>query len=428
MDYSFRNDLSFARELDAADPLREFRAHFYTVPGQIYMDGNSLGLCSKEAEACVLRALEVWKESGIKLWNVEDGKYFLYPSYLGAMVSRLIGADADEVTVTSSTTQNIHQCLATFYRPEGRRNKILVDDLNFPTDTHAVCSQVALHGLAPQDAVKVVRSADGRFIDEDAVIDAMTDDVALVLLPSALYRSAQLLDMPRLTRAAHERGIFIGWDLCHSIGVVPHDLRAADADFAVWCSYKYLNGGPGTAAGLFINRKHFGRAPGMAGWQGNEKATQFQLHPEHVHSPDADGWLTGTPPILSMAAIEGSLSLTLSAGIERLRAKSLCMTAYMMYLIEERLSDEFAVGCPREERIRGGHVPLEHPEAFRICQALKEQNVIPDYREPNVIRLAPIPLYTSYEDIFRMVEILEDIDKSRGYERFADEHISSRPL
>lgn len=419
MTYSFEDSLAFAQELDQYDILHRLRQRFYIKPGVIYMDGNSLGLCSKDAEECVLHALEVWKNEAINIWSAEDSKYFLYPSYLGAMLAPMVGAAADEVTVTNSTTVNIHQCLATFYRPMEKRYKVLVDDLNFPTDRYAVESQIRLHGYTPEQALKVVPSPDGRLIDEDAVIAAMTEDVALILLPSVLYRSAQLLDMRRITAEAHARGILIGWDLCHSIGAVPHTLDECAPDFAVWCDYKYLNGGPGTVAGLYINRRHFGRDPGLAGWMGNNKQTQFQLRNTHEPAGDADGWLTGTPPILALAALEGALRITREAGIDAIREKSLRLTAYLMYLIDARLHQYgFAVGNPREDAVRGGHVALEHKEAWRICRALKDAGVVPDFREPNVIRLAPVALYISFEEIRRVVDILEDIAANKRYEQY----------
>ncbi|HNR04422.1 MAG TPA: kynureninase [Bacillota bacterium] len=424
MKHEFRLGLDCAKELDMQDPLKEVRNRFYVRKDEIYMDGNSLGLCSKDAEKAVLKVMDVWKEHGIGLWNVEDSKYFLYPSYLGGRMASLINAEANEVTVTNSVTINIHQGIATFYKPTKDKYKILVDDLNFPTDRYAVDSQVKLHGYDPADVVKVVQSPDGRIISEDAVIEAMTDDVALILLPSLLYRSAQLLDMERITKEAHKRGIYIGWDLCHSIGVIPHDFKKINPDFAVWCNYKYMSGGPGTSAGLYINKKHFAMDPGLTGWFGNTKSTQFQLKHQYEHSNDADGWLTGTPPILSMAAIEGVLDIYDEIGIVRIREKSLKITDYLMYLIDERLTKYgYSIGNPREDDKRGGHVALEHQEAYRICQALKRHKVIPDFREPDVIRLAPVALYVSYEDVHRLVDILEELTISKEYEDF--EHTRS---
>ncbi|NLT57874.1 MAG: kynureninase [Clostridiales bacterium] len=419
---TFELGADYAAKLDAVDPIASLRERFYVKEDELYMDGNSLGLCSRDAEAAILNILSVWKGQGIGIWTAEDGLYFLYPSYLGGLLAPLIGADKDEVTITNSTTINIHQAIATFYKPTKERYKILVDDLNFPTDRHAVDSQVMLKGYDPADAVKVVESPDGRLIDEEAVIAAMTDDVALCLMPSVLYRSAQLLNIEKLSRAARERGIIIGWDLCHSIGAIPHDLKKADADFAIWCNYKYLNAGPGAVGGLYINRRHFGMTPGLAGWHGNLKATQFELHHKHDPAPDADAWLTGTAPMLSMAGLEGNLKIVAEAGIDRIREKSLNLTAYLMFLIDARLTPYgYAVGNPREDAVRGGHVALEHSEAYRICQALKLKKVIPDYREPNVVRLAPVALYNTYAEVHRLVDILEEIGKDRLYEQIPAE-------
>lgn len=421
MTYSFEQGLDYAKKLDATDPLRKMRDRFFVQEGQIYMDGNSLGLCSKDAEAAILDVLEVWKKEGINIWSVRDSKLFLYPSHLGARLAKLINAEPNEVTVTNSTTINIHQCIATFYRPNSKRYKILVDDLNFPTDRYAVDSQICLRGYTPEETVKVVKSRDGRTISEDDVIEAMTEDVALIMLPALLYRSSQLLDMQRVTDEARKRGIVIGWDLCHSIGAVPHDFKSISPDFAVWCNYKYLSAGPGAIAGLYINKLHFGESPGLAGWHGNVKETQFQLRQYHEPSPDADGWLTGTAPLLSMAALDGVLDIYDDAGMDRIRKKSLNLTAYMMYLIDTRLKQYGCeAGTPREDRRRGGHVSLEHKEAYRICKALKDRNVIPDFREPNVVRLAPVALYTSYEDVYRLIDIIEDIIKNEAYKSYSD--------
>lgn len=295
-----------------------------------------------------------------------------------------------------------------------------MDDLNFPTDRYAIGRQVKLRGYTPEEAVKVVLSSDGRTISEDAFIDAMTDDVAMVFLPAVLYRSSQLIDMKKITDAAHKRGILVGWDLCHSIGSVPHDFRAIDADFAVWCNYKYLSGGPGAIAGLYINKKHFNEVPGLAGWQGNDKSTQFLLKHRFEHAKDAGGWNIGTQPLLSMAPLEGTLKLYNEVGIDKIRSKSLELTRYMMFLIEERLVKYGCViGNPKIDEFRGGHISLEHEEAYRICKALKSRKVIPDFREPNVIRLAPVALYVSFEEVYKLIDIIEEILVNKEYERFS---------
>ncbi|WP_057763356.1 kynureninase [Cytobacillus praedii] len=418
---AFESSLHFAKQKDTEDPLRNFRERFINNQGQIYMDGNSLGLCSKDAKEALYHVIEMWEKHGIDIWSIEDSKYFLYQKVLGEKLAKLIHANNDEVTVMTNTTINIHQGISTFYRPTKERYKILVDDLNFPTDRYAVDSQVKLKGYTVEEAVKVISSQDGRFISEDLIIEGMTDDVALVLLPSVLYRSAQLLDMKRITEEAHKRGIIIGWDLCHSIGVVPHDFQDINPDFAVWCNYKYLSAGPGAIAGFYINKKHFEKEPGLAGWHGNKKETQFKLLNKFDHELSAHGWQTGTQPLFSMAPLEGVLNIFNEAGIKNIRLKSLDITAYLMYLADERLTKYgYAIGNPREDEKRGGHVCLEHEEAYRICQALKDHQVIPDYRESNVIRLAPVALYISYEEVYRLVEILEDIVKNKEYEKYSN--------
>lgn len=407
----------FAQKKDREDPLAKYQDRFYKLEGTIYMDGNSLGLCSKDAENRIIQAIEDWKHEGIGIW--EKCGYFLYQDTLGALCAPLINADPDEVTIMASTTLNVHQGIATFYHPTADRYKILVDDLNFPTDRYAIDSEARIHGYDPKDAVKIVKSRDGEYIYEDDMIDAMTDDVCLILLPSALYRSAQLIDMKKIADAAHERGIYVGFDLCHSIGVVPHDFKEIQPDFAVWCTYKYLNGGPGSIAGFYINKKHFQRMPGLAGWHGNRKDTQFDLKQEYEHAEYAGGFQTGTQPVLSMAGLEASLKMIQDAGLDNLREKSLDITSYMMYLIDEKLAKYgFSCGNPRDDEKRTGHVALVHEDAIRINAAMKDNGILPDFRFPDVIRLAPVPLYTSYEEVYDMVEKIIDIMETKKYEKY----------
>lgn len=415
----FENTLEFAQEMDRNDPLKSYKERFYMEEGSIYMDGNSCGLCSVDAEIYLMKALKDWKKYGIDLWSHPDADYFLYQDKLAALMAPLIKAKAEEVTICTNTTINIHKALATFYQPTPQRYKIIVDDLNFPTDKYAVDSFVKLKGFNPETAVKVVKSRDGKRIFEEDMIEAMTEDVSLILLPSVLYRSAYLTDMQKIADAARGRGIYVGFDLSHSIGSVPHDFESLDCDFAVWCNYKYMNGGPGAIAGLYINEKHFKMGPGLAGWQGNNKSTQFDLKQSFEPAEYAGGWQTGTQPILSMAPIEGSLRMFGEAGIENIREKSLKLTAYLMYLIDTKLKKYgFSYGNPTEDQRRGGHVALEHEEAIRINKAMKDRKIIPDFRYPNVIRLAPVAFYVSFEDVYRMVEIIEDIMETKAYEDY----------
>lgn len=411
----------FALRLDAEDALASRRELFYIKPGQIYMDGNSLGLCSKPAEQAVLRALEDWKKYGIGIWTGAEINYFLYFDRIAAKLARLIHARTEEVTVCASTTLNVHQCIATFWKPDARRYKIVVDELNFPTDRYAVTSQIRQRGMDVDEVLRVIPSRDGKTLAMEDILAALTEDVSIVLLPSVLYRSAQLLDMAAITRAAHEKGIICGFDLCHSIGAVDHDMEAVDCDFAVWCNYKYLSGGPGATAGLYVNRRHFGLEPGLAGWWGNRNDTQFELRPEFEHSPNAGGWQTGTSPVLSMAAVDGALDAYEGLTMAEVRARSLKLTEYLMYLIDTELAGcGFTIGNPRVDAVRGGHVALEHADAVRINEALKAADVVPDFRYPNVIRLAPSPLYTSFAEVWEFVRRLREIMDTRAYEKYSD--------
>lgn len=412
--------VKFASELDGVDPLKGIRQEFYLNDEVIYMDGNSLGLFPKAAEASLLRVLEDYKRMGIDCWTKTNPQLFLYQDHLGALMASLVGASPEEVTIMSNTTLNLHSMIATFYKPSAERFKILVDDLTFPTSRYAIESQLRLKGLSPEEALKEVKSLDGRTLDEAMLIEAMTEDVAMAVFPSVLYRSGQLLDVARLTQAAHERGIIIGFDCCHGVGAVPHEFSKWDVDFAVWCTYKYLNGGPGSNAALYLNKRHFGLHPGLAGWQGYVKDKQFDLLNTFEPVRNAGGWQSGTQNIFSMAPLEGSLELFNSVGVEKIREKSLKLTDYLMALIDDKLTGYgFSVGNPREAHRRGGHVALEHPDAVRINQALKDNGVMPDFRAPNVIRLAPIALYTSFTEVFRVVETLVRIMDEKLYENYS---------
>lgn len=409
----------YAQQLDQDNPLQNFRDEFYLKEGTLYMDGNSLGLLSKRAEKSLMNSLEDWKNHGIDGWMSGNQPWFEFSEKLGGLSAPLVGAKAEEVIVTGSITTNIHQVLATFYKPAGTRTKILADTLNFPSDIYAIKAQLQLHGLDPEQHLIQVKSRDGRTISEDDVIAAMTEEVALIWLPSVLYRSGQLLDMKRLAEEAHKRDILIGFDLAHSIGAIPHSLHDWGVDFAVWCNYKYLNSGPGGVGGMFVHEKILGTAPGLAGWFSSKKDKQFDMEHTLEHADTAGAYQIGTPHVLSIAPLLGSLEMFEEAGIARIRETSLKMTDYMMALIEHELSDfGFEIGNPREDERRGGHVCLEHDEAARICKALKENKIIPDFRAPNVIRLAPIALYTTYEEIWMMVQLLKQIMVNEEYKKF----------
>ena len=395
---------------DRQDPLAEFRARF-DVPDDYYMDGNSLGPLSADAEASLDRVIEEWRDLGIRGWTDADRDWFTYAEELGDDLAPLLGAESPEVVLANSTTVNVHTLIGTFL-DEAEGTKVVVNDLDFPTDHYAIRAQFRQRGIDPDEGLVVVESRDGRTLRAADVADALDahDDVAMVFMPSVFYRSGQLLDIERLTEMAHDHGALAGFDLAHSVGVVPHDLSEVGVDFAVWCTYKYLNAGPGALAGLYVNREHFGTTPALAGWWGHEKATQFDMNLEFTPADSAGAWQIGTPHLLSLAPLEGSLDLIREAGIESIRAKSVALTDYLIDLVDERLA-EFgcSVGSPRDPTRRGGHVAVEHPEGRKLAAALKDRGVVVDFRPPNVVRLCPAPLYTSFTDVWEVVDIARSV-------------------
>jgi kynureninase len=410
-----------ARQLDDEDALRTFRDEFFLVPGTIYMDGNSLGLLSKPAERALHDMLESWKTQGIDGWLGGAHPWYHLSEELGALAAPLIGARAKETLITGSTSVNLHQLLGTFFRPTGRRTKILIEEAAFPTDAYAVKSHLRLHGLDPAEHLVVVPSAGGTRLDEDAVCAAMSDEVAMAVLPVVLYRTGQLLNTKRLAAEARAKGIFMCFDACHSFGALPHAWHDEGVDCGIFCTYKYGNGGPGAVAGLFVHERHLGTAPGLPGWFSSRKDRQFDMSNDFTPSENAGAYQIGTPHVLSMAPLLGAFELIHTAGIDRIRAKSLALTELMMDVIDTELAGlGFSIATPREPECRGGHVALRHAEAARICKALKDASVIPDFRPPDIIRLCPAPLYGTFAEVVEVVRVLKEIAVARAYERYAN--------
>ncbi|XVH31276.1 kynureninase [Haloferacaceae archaeon DSL9] len=415
-------DREAARERDDADDLAAFRERFAVREDERYMDGNSLGLLSEEAAATLDRVVEEWKRLAVRGWTDADPPWFECGERLGERLAPLVGANPDEVVAANSTTVNIHTLIGTFYdrllaESPAEPPAVLVNDLDFPTDHYAIRAQLRQRGVDPDEKLRLVESRDGRTIAAADVRSALEtrDDVGIVFMPSVLYRSGQLLDVEAIADAAHDHEAFVGFDCAHSVGVVPHELSALDVDFAVWCSYKYLNAGPGAIGGLYVNERHFDATPALAGWWGHDKATQFEMNPTFTAAASAGGWQIGTVPVLSAAPLEGALSVVTDAGIEAIREKSLALTDLLIDLVETRLDDQFTIGTPREPDRRGGHVAIEHPDADRLSRALRDRGVVVDYRPPNVVRVCPAPLYTRFVDVWDVVEILREINETKAY-------------
>lgn len=414
--------LQYAKDMDQHDQMSTFKSEFYLPENQIYMDGNSLGLMSKRSEKTLTQLMSSWRKKGIDGWTEGEEPWFTYSEKLSERVARVVGARGNEVMVTGSITVNIHQMLSTLFHPTPERSVIVVDELNFPSDIYAVESHLKLRGLDPSVSMRKVKSDDGYTLTLEAIEETLTDDVAILMLPSVLYRSGQLLDLKKITEMAHAKGILVGFDLAHSAGAVPHQLHNDEVDFAIWCHYKYMNSGPGGTGGLFIHERHHHELPGLAGWFGSDKSKQFDMSHAFSKAEGAGAYQIGTPNLFSTAPLSGSVELFEEAGMEAIRNKSLALTQYLRDLVKMQLNDfGFTDVTPIADESRGGHIALAHPEAARICKALKQANVVPDFRAPDIIRLAPISFYSSFMDVWEMVQRLKKIMEEESYKTFTNE-------
>jgi kynureninase len=404
--------LDYARRQDQADPLRTFRARFAMPRDEhgtelIYLAGHSLGLLPLAARAAVNAELDDWAKHGVFGHEAARRPWIPYHTNLTTGLQHLTGAKASEVIAMNSLTVNIHMMLASFYRPAGKRTKVLIEAGAFSSDRHAVASQIVWHGLDPRRELIELAPAEGEDLIPESAIEALLDrsgdEIAFVLWPGVQFRTGQSFDIARLTRAARKAGCVIGIDLAHGIGNLPLRLHADDVDFAVWCSYKYLNAGPGAIGGAFVHERHADTRPRLSGWWGVDAETRFEMKPEFRAEVGAAGWAVSNPPVLAAAPLIASLDIFVAAGIERVRAKSLEITAYLEFLID-RLGPAVQMITPRDPAARGAQLSFRIVGAGRGAKVfawLCAHGVAVDWREPDVIRAAPIPLYNSFEDCLR---------------------------
>ncbi|MCB0015232.1 MAG: kynureninase [Anaerolineales bacterium] len=410
-----RTDYAYAQEMDKKDPLARFRAEFViTDPDLIYMDGNSLGRQPKRAIQLIEEMMAQWGDRLIRVWS---DRYFYVAQEIGAKVAQLLGAQPDEVIIAESTSVNLFKLLVAGLQAQQGRSTILTDDLNFPSDLYIIDGIIEL--LGKRHRLQVVPSPDQVFGPADQLAAMMDEDTALVTLTHTVFKSAYTYDMEAINRAAHNAGALTVWDLSHSVGSVPIDLNGSGADMAVGCSYKYVNGGPGAPAFLYVRRDLQDKLKNpITGWMSQRQQFDFDL--EYDPLPGIEQFLTGTPQVLSMLPVGAGVDILLEAGMDNLRAKSVQQTSYLIALWETYLKPHgFTLKSPSDPEWRGSHVSLGHPEGWRINQCMiKEMNIIPDFRAPDNIRLGITPLYTTYDEIHRAVTRIEKIMSDRLYEKY----------
>ncbi len=411
----YRNNLDFAEQMDAGDPLADYRAQFHmpqTKQGDdcLYFCGNSLGLQPKALEAAMAQELEDWKKFGVEGHFQAKNPWMPYHEFLSESLAKLVGAKPSEVVAMNSLTVNLHLLMVSFYRPTKTRYKIVIEGQAFPSDQYAVQSQARFHGLDPNAALIELQPRKGentlRTEDIEALIEREGSSIALIMLGGVNYYTGQLFDMQRITKAGHKQGCVVGFDLAHAAGNVPLQLHHWDVDFACWCSYKYLNAGPGSIAGCFVHARHAENfeLPRFCGWWGHDKQTRFQMGPDFHPIPGAEGWQLSNPPILSLVAVKTAIEVFDRVGMQALREKSFKLTGYMEFLLDNLNSDAFTVLTPRDPEQRGAQLSIVvHENGRKVFTALEQQGAICDWRSPDCIRVAPVPLYNSYQDVYQFV-------------------------
>lgn len=417
----FQNTLEFAKELDKKDVLAKYRTEFNfpKVNGKqvIYFTGNSLGLQSNRSVGYVEEVMKDWADLAVEGHFFADKPWWDYHERFSKPLSKVVGAKPSEVTVMNTLTVNLHLLMASFYRPTSKKYKILCEEKAFPSDQYMIQSQVHLHGLDTKDTIVEIKRREGehnfRLEDILAKIDEVGDELALVLIGGLNYYTGQVLDMKAITAKAHEFDAYVGWDLAHAAGNIKLELHDWDADFAAWCSYKYMNSGPGNASGCFIHEKHHNNMEltRLGGWWGHNKERRFLMEPQYDPIRNAHGWQISNLPILSLAPYLASVEMFDEVGMDKLIEKRDVITAYLEFVLKEIAQEtnaNFEIITPSDPKDRGSQLSvLLHGEGRELFDYLMAEGVIVDWREPNVIRLAPVPLYTSYEDMYHFGQILK---------------------
>ena len=412
--------LEFAEKMDNMDPLNTYRNQFYFPKhsdgkDSVYLCGNSLGLQPKTAKTYIEEVLNDWKELGVKGHFEAQRPFTTYHEELGEKMATVVGAKKEEVVVMNSLTVNLHLMMVSFYRPTQKRHKILIEKFAFPSDQYAVKSQIEFHGLDIDQSLIELEPRKGEVTlqtdDVLKLIEEEGDSIALIMLGGLNYYTGQAFDMERITAAGHKKGCTVGFDLAHGAGNLPLQLHEWNVDFAVWCTYKYMNSGPGGVAGCFVHKRHIKRKdlPRFAGWWGHDKATRFLMDDTFVPIQSAEGWQLSNETVISMAALRASLEIFDEAGMDQIVTKSRLITGYLEFLINGLDSDDIDIITPVEPHERGAQLSIRMVNSDRsLFDKISERGVIADWREPDVIRIAPAPLYNSFTDVYRFVNILKE--------------------
>lgn len=417
MPAAYESSLEYAQAQDQIDTLFPFRERFlfpqHHGEDVRYFCGNSLGLQPKSVEYLMNKELRDWARHGVEGHFRAGYPWFSYHHFFSERLAKLVGANKEEVVAMNALTVNLHLLMISFYRPSGKRYKILMEAGAFPSDQYAVESQVRMHGYDPEDAIIEITPQAGAHTIEDAdIINGIKeagDSVALVVIGGVNYYTGQFFDLEGITRAAHSVGAYCGFDLAHAVGNIPMNLHDWNTDFACWCSYKYLNSGPGGVGGVFVHERHGNdpKVPRLAGWWGNEESTRFKMQKGFVPQRGAASWQMSNAPVFNMVAHNAALDIFEKAGIDNLRQKSIHLTGYMEYLLQQITHLPFEIITPSEPSRRGCQLSMLFAEKGKeVFEALTQSGIVADWREPNVIRIAPVPLYNTYEDCYRLYEVL----------------------
>ena len=418
---TYQNSLDYAKQLDQEDPISYLRNEFHIPRDKqgkewLYFTGNSLGLQPKITSKYIEQELDDWANFGVEGHFEAKNPWLSYHELLTDTMAKVVGAKPVEVVVMNTLTTNLHLLMVSFYQPSKTKYKIIIESDAFPSDRYAVQSQLSFHGFDPEEALIEWKPKEGKELleleDLKSILDSQGDEVALLLIGGVNYYTGQYLDIKKIAELGHAKKCMVGIDLAHGAGNIQPNLHDSSIDFAAWCTYKYLNSGPGSLSGLFVHEKHAQRKdlPRFAGWWNHNKETRFNMRQPFDVMEGAEGWQLSNPPILSMAAVKASLDIFEKVGMDALVKKSKKLTGFFEYLVNEIASDTIKIITPTNPNERGCQLSLQVKNTDKnLHKKLTENNIITDWREPDVIRCAPVPMYTSFEDVYHMVTILESL-------------------